>query len=214
MTQLGKRVRVKRAEPLDEFNMRLENFLEKIGEYYVKMEKRDSGYINLSRHEILQGAEEFQYHISSTCVGIAKIITPAAYREVDFIIRRFLQNDEISTQVAPLGNGSFFKVIEEAWRRTMQEKINARNYYQKAELGKELIRMLADCNAVNINDDEFLGKLVSIGKSFITVSQEIDQSDENNGIPYNRDGGMPGMPGMNDMINGFIPQDNQDDEWI
>lgn len=195
----------------DEFNSRLEIFLEKIAEYYSKMESRDSGYVYLSRHEILQAAEELQYFISSNCVGIAKILTPASYREMDFIIRRFLQNQEISTQVAPLGNGSFFKVIEEAWLRTSNEKINARNYYQRAEFGKELLKLCAETNTATINDDNFFEKLVSIGKSLITFSNEIDHTDRTQGgIPYRQGGGDTN--GIGDMIDGFIPKDNADDD--
>jgi len=158
----------------------------------------------VSRQNVMQAVEDLQYNLSSSCVGLATVMTPTINAELDFVINRILGHAEIRSHVVP-GGGSWLKVVEKlAAARGTRARVSVLN--NKARLGYTLIKQIADYTAWTFEQDEPFSQFISNVDAFITtqsILQEDTTGHEDGGSSSAApsSGGMPGLPGMPDLSN-------------
>src|SRR5262249_4136564 len=57
----------------------------------------------VSRQNVMQAVEDLQYNLSTHCTGMANVISPLIYAELNFVIQRIFMHKEILRQVVPVG---------------------------------------------------------------------------------------------------------------
>jgi hypothetical protein len=65
----------------------------------------------VSRQNVMQAVEDLQYNLSTHCTGMANVITPLIYAELNFVIQRIFMHPEILRQIVPAG-GTWWRVVE------------------------------------------------------------------------------------------------------
>ncbi|WP_137846507.1 hypothetical protein [Microbacterium sp. 2FI] len=158
----------------------------------------------VSRQNVMQAVEDLQYNLSTSCVGLATVMTPLMNAELDFLISRIFGHPEIRSHIVPSG-GSWLKVIEKlATSRGKRARVSVLN--NKARLGYTLINQIAGYTAWTFEQDEPFSQFISNVDAFITtqsIIQEDGGDDEGGSESSGSDSssGMPGMSGMPDLSN-------------
>ena len=57
----------------------------------------------VSRQNVMQAVEDLQYNLSISCVGMATVMTPLMYAELDFVVKRILGHPEVRKHLVPAG---------------------------------------------------------------------------------------------------------------
>jgi hypothetical protein len=99
---------------------------------------------------------------------MANVITPLIYAELDFVTRRIFNHPVIRRHVAPSG-GSWLRVVEEIYADMRRTRPKATVVYNKAKLGHDIIRSLADYNPATFESDENFAPFISNVDAFITT---------------------------------------------
>ena len=174
--------------------------------YIEKVEKSDQPESNVSRNGVAQVIDHLRYNLSTYCSGMAKVMTPIAYSELDFVIERVWKSQEIIDQLALHNTGSFWRAIERCLQEDSGHSIGLTALLKKAEYGHQILRAVADFSPQTILDDQRWTQLVSTIEAFIITSEQVDV-DHSVDDPL---GGAPPIPGMNGMNGqGVAPVD----EW-
>lgn len=187
----------------------------------------------VSRQNIMQAIEDLQYNLSTTCVGMANVMTPLMYAELDFVVRRILGHEEVRKHLVPSG-GSWWTVVEQlAGDRLPGGRASV--LHNKARLGFAIIRSVADYSAAAFDANDVFAEFISNVDAFITTQSIVqeetelaggtaDGSEESDaasgrhtppGTPDHALGfpGMPGMPGASGSPSVPAGVPPMDSEW-
>jgi hypothetical protein len=129
----------------------------------------------VSRQNVMQAVEDIQYNLSTSCTGMANVITPLIYAELDFVIRRIFMHDEILRQIVPQG-GTWWRVVEVLHMGMKHSRPRSTVLYNKAKLGDSILRQIADYNPSTFENDGPFAAFISDVEAFITT-QSILQED-------------------------------------
>lgn len=132
----------------------------------------------VSRQPVMQAVEDLQYNLSVHCSGMANVITPIIYEELNFIIKRILNHPEIVQQLVPAG-GSWWKVVELLYEGMKHQRPKTTILYNKAKLGYEIFDSIAKYNPSTFEDDKNFSDFISnVDAYIITQSQLIPHEDD------------------------------------
>jgi hypothetical protein len=134
---------------------------------------------------------------------MATVSTPLVYKELDFVIRRFLKHRDVLRYVAPNG-GTWLRAVEQL---TMHghggTKPNAIALYNKARLGFEIISDIAAYDPARFEDDGVFSGFISKVDAFITTQsilqealvEDVKRDQLGAEVPPDSMPSMPSMPG-------------------
>jgi hypothetical protein len=148
----------------------------------------------VSRQNVMQAVEDIQYNLSTHCTGMANVITPLIYAELNFVIRRILMHEEILRQIVPQG-GTWWRVVETLQMGMKNARPRSTVLYNKAKLGDSILRQIADYNPSTFENDAPFASFISDVEAFITT-QSILQEDLAEDIRQG-DGDRVAMPRAN-----------------
>jgi hypothetical protein len=178
----------------------------------------------VSRQKVSQAVEDTQENLSRHCTGMATVSTPLVYKEIDFIIRRFLMHKDVLRQVAPNG-GTWLRVLENlAAGRAGGRKPNATVLYNKARFGHDILVQIAKYEPNSFEDDEPFSDFLSKVDAFITTQSilqdalvdDVKREQLEPGEPPDMMPGMPALPGPAAGAGAGAPAANgagPHDEW-
>ncbi|HEY2851745.1 MAG TPA: hypothetical protein VGJ18_02815 [Gemmatimonadaceae bacterium] len=171
----------------------------------------------VSKQNVMQAVEDLQYNLSTHCIGMVNVVTPLIYAELDFVIRRIFMHDEVKRQIAPAG-ATWWRVVETLYMAMRNQRPKATVLYQKAKLGNDILRKIADYNPATFQDPDAFSAFISDVEAFITTQSilqggtdaDSDTADQSqpalmtpsplNRLPFSAPPmGIPGMPGMPGM---------------
>lgn len=174
----------------------------------------------VSRQNVMQAVEDLQYNLSTHCTGMANVITPLIYAELDFVIRRIFMHPEVLRQVVPAG-GTWWRVVEQLYMAMKNVRPRATVVYNKAKLGHDIIRSIADYNPATFEDDKNFSAFISSVDAFITTQSILQDSlsdslrrDDAEEEEEEESGGSPGMyAGGNGASSNGAHGGGGGDEW-
>ena len=123
----------------------------------------------------MQAVEDIQYNLSQHCTGMANVITPLIYAELNFVIQRIFMHPEILRQVVPAG-GTWWRVVEALCLDMNKSRPRATVSYNKAKLGHDIIRSIADYDPTAFEDDAAFSKFISLVDAFITTQSILQDA--------------------------------------
>jgi hypothetical protein len=129
----------------------------------------------VSRQNVMQAVEDLQYNLSAHCTGMANVITPLIYAELNFVIQRIFMHREIRQQIVPAG-GTWWRVVETLYMGMKHMRPKATVLYNKAKLGYEIIRSIADYNPATFEDDRNFSAFISNVDAFITTQSILQEA--------------------------------------
>jgi hypothetical protein len=129
----------------------------------------------VSRQNVMQSVEDLQYNLSTHCTGMANVITPIIYAELNFVIQRIFMHPEILRQVVPQG-GTWWRVVETLYMAMKNTRPRSTVIYNKAKLGHDIIRSIADYNPATFEDDQNFSAFISNVDAFITTQSILQES--------------------------------------
>jgi len=129
----------------------------------------------VSRQNVMQAVEDLQYNLSTHCTGMANVITPMIYAELNFVVQRIFMNPEILRQVVPAG-GTWWRVVETLYLGMKNVRPKATVLYNKAKLGHDIIRSIADYNPATFEDDANFSAFISNVDAFITTQSILQEA--------------------------------------
>jgi hypothetical protein len=159
----------------NDFNTLWGKLFEEIAKYIEKVATSQNPTLYVSNQNICQAVEDLQYNLSTHCSGMIKVVSPIINKELDFVIERFLKNDELVKQLALSNSRSFWKVIERVLTDLRKEVPNVSALRSKAVLGYKLISTIADYTQGDFDDDKKLSDLISTGEAFIIANEELEK---------------------------------------
>jgi hypothetical protein len=130
---------------------------------------------SLSPQNVMQSVEDLQYNLSTHCTGMANVITPLIYAELDFIIQRIFKHPEVVRQVVPQG-GTWWRVVETLYMGMKNSRPRSTVIYNKANLGNKIIRAIADYNQSEFEDDQKFSEFISLVDAFITTQSILQEA--------------------------------------
>ncbi|MCD5344939.1 hypothetical protein [Agromyces sp. S2-1-8] len=155
----------------------------------------------VSRQNVMQAVEDLQYNLSTSCVGLATVMTPMMNAELDFVITRILGHEEIRSHLVPAG-GSWLKVIEKL-AATRGQRARASVLNNKARLGHALLTSIAEYTPSAFEQDEAFSRFISNVDAFITTQSILQEDASEHGDDEAEAGGgsgpLPGMPSIPDL---------------
>lgn len=143
----------------------------------------------VSRQNVMQAVEDLQYNLSITCVGMATVMTPLMYAELDFVVNRILGHPEVRKHLVPSG-GSWWKVVEKL-QAGQGRRARASVLHNKARLGYSLVRAIADYTPSRFEEDTPFAEFISNIDAFITTQSILQESVEDAGTDSESGGGSP-----------------------
>jgi hypothetical protein len=157
----------------------------------------------VSRQNVMQAVEDIQYNLSTHCTGMANVITPLIYAELDFVIRKIFMHDEVLRQIVPQG-GTWWRVVETLHMGMKHTRPRSTVLYNKAKLGDSILRQIADYNPSTFENDGPFAAFISDVEAFITT-QSILQEELADEIRQGDEDGPP-MPRTNGARPDVMPQ--------
>lgn len=165
----------------------------------------------VSRQNVMQAVEDLQYNLSTHCTGMANVITPLIYSELNFVIQRILMHPEILRQLVPQG-GTWWRVVETLYMGMKNSRPRSTVIYNKAKLGDKILRAIADYDPSTFEQDGPFSSFVSDVDAFITTQSILQEGLTESLIQGDNDGddrrpsssgGPSGIPGMPNGIPGM-----------
>lgn len=180
--------------------------------YIGKVEENGDNYRSISPSKVYQAIEDLQYNLSAYCTGLPKIAAPSMYAEMDFVIQRILDSDDVKQQLGRRGSPSFWKVIEQV--RGMQDFTPLRN---KGIFGHKIISTIAQATPDFVEDQSAFEEFIANVEAFIVAEDQLAEAGGSMaGLQFpgffgidaaGASGGFPGMagrfPGMPESIPGM-----------
>lgn len=142
--------------------------------YIEKVEQAENPAAFVSRSSLQQVMEDLQYNLSTYASGMAKVMTPIAYKEFDFLIERIWKTQEIIDQLAIHNTGSYLRAIERVLQDDDRRGSNITALLKKAQFGHQILKAVADFTPQMIADDAQVSGLVSMIEAFIIASEQAD----------------------------------------
>lgn len=166
--------------------------------YIGKVEENSQGYQGVSTQKIYQAVEDIQYNLSAYCTGLPKIAAPTMHAELDFVIQRLLDSQDVKSQLARRGTPTFWRVVEEV--RGMHDFTPLRN---KGMFGHKILSTIAKATPALLEDQQSLTEFVSTVEAYIVAEDQLvdvqQQPPPIGQFPgfFGFDApGMPNLPGM------------------
>ena len=163
----------------------------------------------VSRQSVQQAVEDLQYNLSTHCTGMANIIGPLIYAELDFVIKQILMNDQIVQQVDPQGK-TWWRVVETLFVGMHNTRPRSTVLYNKAKLGNTILRLVSDYDPATFEQDGPFGNFISSIDAFITTQSILQR-----GLTEDLIRGQPKDDGDSDestLQGGSTPPDRRDTE--
>lgn len=160
------------------------------------------------RGNIQQAVEDLQYNLSTHCIGMVNVVSPLIYAELDFVMRRIFMHDEVMRQIVPAG-ATWWRVVETLYLAMRNERPRSTVLYNKAKLGFEILKNVANYDPATFENDDVFFEFVSNVQAFITT-QSILQQDEDErtsdvgGADQNLPSTQPPMPGMPSYVSNAL----------
>lgn len=128
----------------------------------------------VSKQNVMQAVEDLQYNLSTHCVGWPQVMAPAVDAELNFVLSRFVENDEIADQVLPTG-GSWMRVVDKlnAERPKKAPIAGAALLYAKATQGMEILYAIADYSPAAFEDDREFSSFIGLVDAYITTESKL-----------------------------------------
>lgn len=173
--------------------------------YIEKVEKSDQPEAYVSRNAVARVMDDLRYNLSTYCSGMAKVMTPIIYRELDFLIEQVWKSQEIIDQLALHNSGSYWRAIERCLQEDAGQSVGLTALLKKAEYGHRILQAVAEYTPQTVLDDGTWSSFVSTVEAFIITSEQIDVDHDGS------DAAPPGPPMLNGVpgMNGTTPAD----EW-
>jgi hypothetical protein len=127
----------------------------------------------VSRQNVMQAVEDLQYNLSTGCVGMATVMTPLMYAELDFVVKRILGHPEVRKHLVPSG-GSWWKVVEKL-QAGQGRRTRASVVHNKARIGYSLIRAIAEYTPSRFEEDDPFAEFISNVEAFITTQSILQE---------------------------------------
>ncbi len=140
----------------------------------------------VSRQPVMQAVEDLQYNLSTHCSGMANVITPIIYEELNFIIKRILNHPEVVQQLVPAG-GTWWKVVELLYEGMKQQRPKTTILYNKAKLGFEIFNSIANYSPATFEDDKNFSDFISNVDAYIITQAQLQASDDDDENDKDRD---------------------------
>lgn len=170
-----------------EFEQVWYNLMNEVAHYIQQLGESENPVAFVSRQYVAQTIEDLRYNLSNHCTGLAKAISPIINKELDFIIKRFFQNEEIIQQLALHNSRSFWKVPERILQDRAGRAINLTGAVNKARLGHVLISTSADFTAAMVEDDAEFSQFISAVQAFIIANSKLDgEESQRSDLPSDR----------------------------
>lgn len=179
----------------NDFSILWEILMAEVVKYIDKIERSENPQLFVSRQNIFQAIEDLQYNLSAHCTGMAKVVAPVINKELDFVIEKFLKNEEIIQQLAFSNSGSFWKVIERVLHDMRSDIPNVTALRNKAVSGHKIITTIANYTPSLLDNDTDFSEFISTVEAFIIANSQL----ENQRMPIEDleqiTKGLPGMDG-------------------
>ncbi len=160
-----------------EFNKLFKILIMEGAKYIQRAQESPNPESYVSRQPIMQAVEDLQYNLSTHCAGMANVITPIIYEELNFIIKRILNHPEIVQQLVPAG-GTWWKVVELLYEGMKQQRPKTTIFYNKAKLGFEIFNSIAKYNPATFEDDKNFSDFISNVDAYIITQAQLQPSDD------------------------------------
>lgn len=161
-----------------DFNQLWATLMEEAVKYIAKVERSENPELFVSRQPIFQAIEDIQYNLSMHCTGMAKVAAPLINKELDFVVNRILMNEEIRRQLAPSGNASFWRVIENVQRSSNNEIPNIAALRNKAVFGHQILTTVANYTTDLLDNDAEFSKFISTVEAYIIANSQLEGDTE------------------------------------
>ena len=172
--------------------------------YIDKIENSERPESFVSRQNVAQAIEDLQYNLSTHSSGMAKVMAPVMYKELDFLIERIFKHEEIVTQLALHNSRSYWKVIERILQEYYQQSINITALQKKAMYGHQILKAIAEYTPSIIDDDDKFSNFISLAEAFIITSEQLEEAQPAGLFESEMPSSDP------DSFNGF---GGDDDDW-
>ena len=129
----------------------------------------------VSRQNVLQSAEDIQYNLSTHCTGMANVIAPLIYAELDFVIRRIFMHDEVMRKVVPSGY-TWWRVVETLIFEMTGKRPKSTVIYNKAKGGNDIIRAVAEYDPARFAQDRQFADFIGNVERFITTQSILQDA--------------------------------------
>jgi hypothetical protein len=123
----------------------------------------------------MQAVEDLQYNLSTHCTGMANVITPLIYAELNFVIQRILMHKEVLSQIVPQG-GTWWRVVETLYMGMKNMRPRSTVLYNKAKLGDSILRSIANYDSSRFEQNGPFGDFISDVEGFITSQSILQES--------------------------------------
>ena len=142
--------------------------------YIEKVEQSEQPESFVSRNAVAQVIEDLQYNLSTFASGMAKVMTPIVYRELDFLIEKVWKSQEIIDQVALHNTGSYWRAIERVLQEDEGHSVSLTALQKKAQYGHQILQAIAEYTPQMVANDGKWANLVSTIEAFIITSDQVD----------------------------------------
>ncbi|MBA3704436.1 MAG: hypothetical protein H0W84_00610 [Bacteroidetes bacterium] len=172
-----------------DFNGLWKTLILEADEYIEKAQLSPNPDSYVSRQNVMQAVEELQYNLSANCTGMATVISPMIYSELNFIVHKIFEHPEVIRQVVP-ANGTWWRVVETLYASMKQRRLNATVIYNRAKLSHSILSKIATYNPASFEQDTEFSAFISDVNALIstqsiiqgnaTKDRGINQIEENN----------------------------------
>lgn len=177
--------------------------------YIEKVERSERPAEFVSRSPIARLMENLQYNLSTHASGMAKIMAPVMYQELDFVIEHLFKDQEIIDQLALHNTGSYWRVIERILHEDQHHSVNVTALQRKAQLGHQILTAVADYSEAMVADDAAFSSFVSRVEAFIIVGEQLETETEPESMFEDQPGRVPtGVGAYGNGHNGNGPGQN------
>jgi hypothetical protein len=159
----------------DEFPRLWKTLMLESAQYLERAQQSPNPDSYVSRQNVMQAVEDLQYNLSTHCTGMATVITPLIYQELNFVIRRILMHEEVRRQIVPTG-GTWWRVVERLCMEYRHAKPNATVLYNKARLGHDIIASIAAYEPAAFENEDTFSAFISTVDAFITTQSILQDA--------------------------------------
>jgi hypothetical protein len=159
----------------DEFSTLWKTLMFETAKYIERAQESPNPVNYVSRQTVMQAVEDLQYNLSTHCSGMANVITPLIYDELNFVIKNILMHKEVTQQVVPVG-GTWWRVVETLYSAMKSSRPKSTVLYNKAKLGQTIIKSIAEYNPSTFEDDVNFSGFISNVDAFITTQSILQES--------------------------------------
>lgn len=191
----------------EDFNMLWKKLFVETARYIEKVEQSAYPMDYVSNQNICQTVEDLQYNLSTHCTGMIKVVSPIINKELDFVVEKFLKNEELVKQLALNNSRSLWKVVERVLTDLRHEVPNVSAIRNKGVLGYKIISTIANYTQGYFDDDENFAEFISTVEAFIIANEQIEER-RSQAMPGLEDN-YPRSPPSSDEGNEVV----QENEW-